>query len=363
MVFSIGYDNTESESKFYITYKYKKYGEIISKLLNIYPIQKQLEVEFNTIKSPFSMKYAFSFRNIFFYKFANSLWTMDFELFSKKKAVRMVNFDVLPGVKFSFSNNSNNFPLTLNIKHGRYQASRDQIFEKYDFRQIIPSLLPYSATSVSAVHTNYRELKLINDKKLFMIYRAKIGMNKIHLFEDNIKLSGKYKFLFAFNVFDKFDINFTNETLLQKSFILKSNKDHIKPHILSGFDCFSKILGMNIISSEQSHVLNPGTTVCLRNNLTVRLSNFSFFKDNDIAKLIEPFFSLETIFLPFTDKKNLSEVTVMDYFRFIFTFGISLKIADSAYLDFMFYTSGINVPVKQDNINKFRLQLDISTNL
>ena len=96
----------------------------------------------------------------------------------------------------------------------------------------------------------------------------------------------------------------------------------------------------------------------------MRLSNFSLLKDHDIGKLIEPFFSLETIFLPFpSTNKNISEITLKDYFRFVFTLGLSLKISDGAYLDFMFHTGGINVPIKLDSINTFRLQLDISTNL
>ena len=360
MVFSIGYDNTESESKFYITYKYKKYGEFISNLLKMPPVQKELAIEFNTIKSPFSMKYAFSFKNLFFKNFRNSLWTMDVEIFSKKKLVRMVNFDILPGIKFSFNNNSDNFPISFSLKHGMYQASRDQIFEKYDITQVIPSLLPYSATSMSVIHNNSRDINISNHS-IFLIYRGKIGLNRIHLFEDNIKLSGKFKMLYKLNVFDKFDIDFTNETLLQQSFILKANKEHSNHHVLSGFDCLSKILGMSVVSSEQSHILNPGTKFCIKNNFTIRLSNFSYFKDNEIAQIIQPFFGIESIYLPYTDKNK--DITFKDYLRLLYTFGISLKIADSVHLDFMLYTSGINIPINHANVNKFRVQLDISANL
>ncbi len=362
MIFNIGYDNTESESKFYITYKYKKYGQFLSNILKTPTVNKQLEVEFNTTKSPFSIKYALNFKNIFFYKFPSSLWSLDMEIFSKKKIVRMVNFDVLPGFKFSCSSNSPTFPLTFNIKHGRYQAARDQIFERYDFQKIIPSLLPYTSSSFSVVHENFKELNIYKDRKNPMfIYRGKIGLNRIHNFEDNIKLSAKLKSLFTVKVFDKFDVNISNESVVQKSFLLKTGEED-SHHVLSGFDCFSKILGMNIVSDESSHILNPGTTFSARNQLTLRLSNIAMLKDSDLAKVIEPFITVESIFLPYFNQTR-EQFLLSDFFRFVLSFGISLKIADTAYLDFMLYTKGFNVPVKQESINRFRLQFDFSTSL
>lgn len=121
----IGFENTEGESKFYINYTNKNYGQILSNYFNRNLGNKQLEVEIHKTQSAFSSKYGVLFNNVFIFPLWNKVWGVDLELASKKKNIKLVNFEISPILKLKFTNED--YPLDFLFKFCNLEASRTQI--------------------------------------------------------------------------------------------------------------------------------------------------------------------------------------------------------------------------------------------
>jgi hypothetical protein len=385
MVLKLGYDNTEFDQTFYITHVNQNWHKFISKITNQFGINKKLEVQFNTTKSPYSLKYAFKFNNLFFYRINKNynlnnffdILSFDIEIAQKKKMIKLINFDILPVVKFSINNDSEKFPCSLDFKFGNYQASRIQYYDtnrNYDFSKVIKSMLPYFRTGVS-LNTHQSNNLNLWDRDVHLIYKASAAINRIHNYEDNIKLSTTIKTLFDLCSLyrNKFTIGFTNELIIKKSFIREnmlefqklikeenikhSNREYSQHHVLSGYECHSKLVGINFLNTET--LIENGSNFHIHNVSVFRLKNIPYLS-GEVLSRIEPFFGFETLFIPefkqqiFDFKKS---------FRLVYSLGISLRLTDYMYVDFSIYTSSKNTKFKKDLLNRFRINLDISTSI
>jgi hypothetical protein len=364
MVFKIGYNNTESESKLYFRYEYKKYNILLNKFLNQNLNNNNslpLIIDLNIIKSATTTKIGTTLKNILQFKLLdNNIFTLDLDLSSKKKIIKYVNLDILPLIKFTLTNNNNN--IELNLKTGKYQGSKEQLFNNnYDYSNILQSLLPYNKSSLSLKYTN--DYILYNN--ILLLYKYKITLNKINNYENNIKGLISLKTIFDINNFNLFTLGISNEIKLRNAIIYKYNKNKNKinntinsNHITSTYECKSKILNLNINNIDNNTNIinnNDNNTYYIQNNLILKLKDLPFIKQNELLNRINPYIGIETIY---------------PNFRFIYTLGIALQINEYMSIDLSFYTWTNNKyknnkkDKERDNIiNRFRVNLEISTSL
>jgi hypothetical protein len=373
MGFKIGYNNTESDSKFYCRYQYNKYYILLSKLTKQSNIKKPLVLDFHITKSATELKYGLNFRHFFYYNFFDkNLWTFNLDLSTKKKMIKFVNFDILPIIKLSASNTD--IPLTLSLKHGKYQGSREQIFENYDYSQVLKSMLPYHRTGLNLSHMRYYDFNFLNRDVLF-IHKYKLGYNCIHNYEDNLKTSISFKTLFDIKEFKFFTLGLSNEIVIKNSFInpiskYKSSqvndKDFNPHHITSFFECRSKILGFNILNDDKT--IDNGVKFYIRNNTIVKLKDIYLIKQNDLFNRLNPYMGIETLFYPIKKENghnnNIPSLDWKNSFKFVFTAGLSIQVNNYMSVDLSFYTWAKNTPKLNKNmLNKFRVNMEISTNI
>jgi hypothetical protein len=388
----IGYDHKDSGETLYLKYPFKKYPLLISKITGQEGINKPLIIKLDHTKSPYSLKYGAKFQNIFYYRLNHSndkdnslLQLLNFNLYlsQKSKLIKLVNFDVSPIIKLSMQNISSYFPFSLSFKCGTYQASRIQHFdsaeyEYYDISKVLKSMLPYFRTGVSLKHNRDFEFNFLN-KKFDVMTRHIMALNRIHNYEDNLKLSTGVKIYF--DIFEEvkklFLLRVCNEFTIKKAFIspyknLKSkfgNEDSTniskkvkEHHVLSGYECHSKLLEMNLLNIE--NVIENGSDFYLQNQITFRLKEIPYLKDNEILTRVNPYFSFETIFLPLYKKvgnkdKNY-EIDFKNSFRYIYTLGLSIALNEYMHINFALYTGASeNAKIKKEHLNRFRITLSL----
>jgi hypothetical protein len=388
----IGYDHKDSGETLYLKYPIKKYPLLISKITGQEVINKPLIIKLDHTKSPYSLKYGAKFQNIFYYRLNPSnnkdnslLQLLNFNLYlsQKSKLIKLVNFDVSPIIKISMHNISSYFPFSLGFKCGTYQASRIQHFDSadyqyYDISKVLKSMLPYFRTGISIKHNKNFEFSFLN-KKFDVMTRHIIALNRIHNYEDNLKISTGVKIYF--DIFEEvkklFLLRVCNEFTIKKAFIshyknIKSKfanddsgnisrkvKEH---HVLSGYECHSKLLEMNLLNIE--NVIENGSDFYLQNQITLRLKEIPYLKDNEILTRVNPYFSFETIFLPFYkkigNKDTNYEIDLKNSVRFIYTIGLSIALNEYMHINFGLYTGASdNAKIKKEHLNRFRITLSL----
>lgn len=400
MVFKLGYNNTESESKLYFRYEYKQYNLLLYKFLKHQSLialnNKPLIVDFNIIKSATTTKVGTIFKNILFFNFNNysifkgnnnnninnnnsNVWSLDLDIATKRKMIKYVNFDILPIIKLSFNNV--NIPLTINIKTGHYQGSKEQIFDNYDYSLVLKSLLPCFKSSVSIVNTNSY---LLRSNDILFLYKLKLSGNKITNYESSIKGLISLKAIFDLKQFKLFTLNVCNEMKLRNAYIIKtnnSNKNKVNNkldvntnHVTSTYECKSKICNFNILNDNDNKIIDNGLNYFIQNNLILKLKDLPLFKQNEMLNRINPYLGIETIFHPLLSfnndnhKNKRHSFDFNNYLKFIFTVGVSLQINEYVSIDLSFYTWTLKNSKQQTNkddniINRFRVNLEISTNI
>ena len=387
----IGYDHTDSGETFYIKYPFKKYPQLISSITNQELINKPLIFEFNQTKSLYSLKYSMKFQNIFSYRLGRQnsddflqLLNFNLQLATETKMIKLINFDVSPIIRLSFQNSSSTLPFTCAFKLGKYQASRTQNFESkdvesVDFSKLVKSMLMHYRTGLSLSYNKDFTGDLFG--KIFEnSSKIKLCFNRIHNYEDNLKLTATHKTFFdlykEFNYFLKLRIS--NEFTVKRSFIRPSSnlfgsqekkskntfpnssiyKEH---HVLSGYNCHSKLLEISLLNTENS--IDNGCDFVIQNVFTTRLKEIPIFKNNEVLSRINPYFSLETLFLPnqlnspdgFKTLKDLKKTC-----RYVYTAGLSIALNDYMHIDLAFYSGASeNVKIKKELLNRFRININI----
>jgi hypothetical protein len=210
--------------------------------------------------------------------------------------------------------------------------------------------------------------------------KIKLCFNRIHNYEDNLKLTATHKTFFdlykEFNYFLKLRIS--NEFTVKRSFIRPSNylfgsqastsknsfsnssiyKEH---HVLSGYNCHSKLLEISLLNTENS--IDNGCDFVIQNIFTTRLKEIPIFKNNEVLSRINPYFSLETLFLPnqlnspdgFKTLKDIRKTC-----RYVYTAGLSIALNDYMHIDLAFYSGASeNVKIKKELLNRFRININI----
>lgn len=359
--FRIGYENNQEESKFYVNYKNINYGQFLSKYFNRYLGNRPLEVELHTTKSAFSNKYGLLISNVFLFPHKDKIWTVDLELASKKKNIKLVNFEITPILKLKLNNED--YPLNFSFKYCNLEASRTQIFSKYDYSSILQSLFPFQRFVISTNHLNSTSVKLFR-KYLSIIYKGKVSFSKLIGLEDSLKLHTGIKLLYDIP-FSNFNLGLSNEFVMKKSFILKNKVSSLNNesgtgvnHLVSLINCNSKILTMNI--HHDDNAINCGSDFYAQNLINLRIKDISWFKKKEILERIEPFLSLETIFSP-----SLNNYNFIDNFHSFLNMGIAVRINEVLSLDFALKTIALTDKCKIDmkSIGNFRILLNISTSL
>lgn len=366
MVLKIGYDNTESENKVYIRYNNLYYSEFLSRLLKENKkINRNLEIELSKINSAFGLKYQALIKNFFFFSVNKHIYSFEAEVSQRYKMSKLVNFEMSPHIKLICKNNK--FPITLSLKYFNIQSSRSQVLlEGNDFSKVVKSLLPYDVTCLSVLHQNSKDFKLFDRNNLF-IYKLKCSYGKIQNYEDFIKLSFGYKLLLDIPLpFDWFSLSLHIDNQLKKSFsfdnyVKKSNKENdekfnIKSsHVLSNFDCYSKLLGVNILSREG--IVDNGVNFYIHSNTSFRIKDIKFLRDYELLNRLEPYFGLEGVYRPTEDDSIKKRISL------IYSCGLSLKLQDYLYIDFMLKSWSYNSHIDHDKVNRFRMGVEISTNI
>lgn len=387
----IGYDHKDSGETLYFKFPFKKYHLLIHKLTGQKDINKPLMFKLDHTKSSYGLKYGAKFQNIFYYRINpensdKTLQLLNFNLIvsQKTKLIKLVNFDVSPIVKLSMHNVSSQFPFNLSFKFGKYQGSRIQHFDNteqdnYDLSKVVKSLLPFYRSCLNLSHSRDFTLNF-NNKPVEILTKCSCSLNRIHSYEDNIKLSTNVKIYYdIYEEFKKlFRLRICNEFSIKKSFIISNKKNKKKDfyedsnygnvskvykenHILSGYECHSKLLEMNLLNLD--NVIDNGSNFYLQNVLTLRLKDIPSLKDKEILSRINPYFSLETIFLPIYTKgvkDKSSEIDFKNSFRYIYTLGVSLSLNDYMHINFGLYTGASNnTKIKKDLVKRFRITLSL----
>jgi len=367
MTFNFGINNQNSENSFTLGYTNKNYTERLSKLLGIEDFKTPMRVDLVFSRSSFFSKYALDFKNPFFFKLFNDKWTTDFEINSKTKKIKYVNYDILPSFKLTAKNTV--IPISLYLKHANYRASAEQDFGAYDYSQLLKSLLPYERTSIgikfedvynfkakpeqpiadnnhninqspsrpksNPIHENIESLVEPTFDGL-LAYKLKLNLNRIKCYEDSLKLRATAKLFKHIPFTENFAFSVTNELSLKNSFIFNAKGDGkpvdsnsglnsnigtfnvsssgeadsnvINPyHILSTNEAHSKILDLNINNIYRE--FNVGNKFCLTNHLQVKLKNISLLRQKTLFSYLCPFIGFETIFVPCFDKSFYSNAS------------------------------------------------------
>jgi hypothetical protein len=376
MTFNFGINNQNSENSFTMGYSNKKYTEKLSKLLGIEDFNLPMRVDLVFSRSSYFSKYTLDLKNPFFFKLFSDTWTTDFEINSKNKKIKYINYEILPS--FKLATKSTSVPVSLYIKHANYRASAEQDFGSYDFSQLLKSLLPYDRTSIGVkfedifdfkiksapeIFANDKDHKIVINKRRsskdqsenkqevnnksgldnLLVYKLKLNYNKIKGYEDAVKFRANGKYFKDLENGEKFTLGFTNETSLKNSFIFNakgagrildssinnanissfniSSEDAniINPHhILSTNEAYSRILDLNINNVYKE--FNVGNKFCLTNHMQIKLKNIQYLRDFSLFQYLCPFVGFEAIFVPVLDKnfystskRNLPIYKMIDY--------------------------------------------------
>lgn len=374
MVIKLGYDNCDSENKLYASIKTMYYAELISKLLNEKKrINRPLDIQLSKTTTAQGLKYDCAIKNFFFFRLSKYIFTFDFDVFQKTKMNKLVNFNMSPGIKLTLSNNK--LPFDFSYKYYSIQPSRDQLFDGNDYSRILNSLLPYKVNVLSFSHNSAQDFQLFNFNQLFF-YKLKFSFGKISNFHDFLKMTLGYKVVLKLPTYtDLFGLSLHSENFLKKSLSFESKKSYNATnsgessntennkhtynytHIISNFDCRSKLLGIDLFAKEG--VIDNGCNFYIQSSNSLRLENIKIFKDIDILNRIEPYFGIEGIYFPNKSFKNIREI--INNVSLIYSLGFSLKIQEYMYLDFIFKTWSNNDSFDENKINKFRLNIEFST--
>ena len=343
-----GFDNLENGKKIFVKYNKKNYNKFLEKFTKQKNDNENLNIKFYKFINNDENKYSIKLKNFFFYKFnnriLNDLLRFNFEFSTKNKNFNNINYSVLPLCKFSINK-------LIVFKYGKYSCNKNQlIFDKNQFENIYFNKnknVNFSKIFPSMIATKRFEIyfnKNFNINNNFN-YNFKFAYNNIKKKEENIKIKNYFKFKFNYNFFNFFDIFFYNNFSIKKSFIF--NKKTNFNHFLSFFPLKSKILEMNIANDYINNIIKTGNDFFLYNFTNIKFNLLFLNKHFNLTSKIFPFINLETFILP---KKN-------KMFKFIFSFGIGLKIQENIFINFDIFTKTKNIQIQNKFINRFRLKI------
>jgi hypothetical protein len=351
--------NSDFENNYFgISHNFRNYHRFISKITEQRYEPTPLTLSLKMVNSSEFNKWDLKFKNLFFYNINENLWKLHFYVNYTNKKIKYINFEIFPNFKVIFSNN--NLPIKFTLKHGQYQAARNQNIADYDFSNIVHSMLPYNKTGIN-IQTFYRNNYFINRDPLLVLSRYKAAYNKVHNFEDNVKLSTSLKGVYEIQrATDLFNIQLCNQLTVKKSFIgILDNRQHTEAHITSGYDFRSKILGFNFL--ERDSVIDNRIDFMAQNYFEIRLKDLWFLRSKGIA-IFEPFIGLETLFVPHYDKGN--KLLWNNSFKFIINTGLSVRLNENLTFDISLYTWAKSTPkIKDSLVNRIRININFSSNL
>ena len=223
-------------------------------------------------------------------------------------------------------------------------------------------MLPYSKSALGIEYFHRDNYNFLNNP-LFSIIKVKGAYNKIHSFEDNIKILSSIKSIYEINnLTDHFKIQLTNQLNVKKSFIgildRKKKNDTKDNHITSGFDFRSKILGINFM--ERESIIDNRSDFIIQNHFELRLKDFEFLRKRNIA-VFEPFIGFESIIVPHYNREKINWETSL---KFIFNAGISIRLNEHMTFDISLFTKAKSQPeIKPNLINRIRINVNINSNL
>ena len=404
----IGYDQLDNGEKIYFKLPLNFYGKCISKITKQNIPEEKSILKFYKHSSSSGNKYAFKFKNFFYFKLnqetmnnknkklyknnnnnidnnkdnkdkinnivtknnsietnkndneckkesncvccdsdntiKDKIYRFNLEIAKKSKIINSINFEMNPLLKISLNN-------LLKFKYGNYHGSSKQ---PVLFNNIISNNKEhYDFSSIFPSMIPYKRFGFSFNKNFYSstqrnLHNLKISYNKIFEYESNIKLSNILKSNYIFNIQNFCNILFSNELLIKKSFVfLKKIKYN---HLFSNYHIKSKIVDMLI--EQKNNEINNGNNFYIQNTTFLRVSDLPIIRNFDLTKKIMPYFALESIFIP----RNSSNFK--DFFKFIYNFGISLHLKDRLFVDFSFLTGATkNISIKKKYINSFRIKL------
>ena len=272
----LGYDQLDNGEKIYAKIPLSFYGKFIDKITKQNIPGEKTFLKFYKYSSSSGNKYAFKFKNFFYFKLnqetlnnnnkkrtkqnniidnnnscnnkttdekkllepekikeegktgcdccnnnnntddiKEKIYRLNVELSKKSKIINCINFEMNPLLKLSLNN-------LIKFKYGCYQGSSHQpvLFnniisnnkEQYDFSSVFPSMIPYKRIGVS-FNKNFYSSTLRN------MHNLKLSYNKILNYESNIKISNILKSNYIFNFQNFCNILFSNELTIKKSFV------------------------------------------------------------------------------------------------------------------------------------------------
>ena len=382
MSLKLGIENDESGSKFIVEYTNKNYTKNLSNILGTKIFNEPLKASFIISGSSYYFKYALNLKNFFFIQLNEKIWSSNLEISSKKKMIKLVNFDILPVIKFTTTNNE--YPLSISLKYANYRGSSEQHFGNYDYSQILKSLLPHNRIGIGIKYEDSidfnENISGKNLKENLLLYRFKIKSNKIFNYENSLKFIFSTKYLKDFDILNQCSLGLSNETHFKTSYIFNeknnikgnegSNSDDIisfnPNHLLSANEAISRILGVNVSGLQKE--INLGQNFYISNYTHLKLKNFKFLEEYGFLYLIEPFIGFETLFVPtylknnkkVTNNYSLSSINLAKSFKLIGCMGISIKVHESMSIDFTLKTSAKNIDnIDTSLINKFRMNMNL----
>jgi hypothetical protein len=352
--------NTDfGNNHFGISQNFRNYHHYISKLTDQTYTPTPLTLRLKMTNSTDFSKWDLRFKNLFFYNIGSNLWKLHFHLNFTNKKIKYINYDVFPNCKAIFS--SDTVPLKFTLKHGQYQASRNQNIVDYDFSKVIQSMLPYNKSGASLQYL-FRDNFWLGRDPVYILGRTKVAYNKIHNYEDNIKLSGSVKCIYELQrLTDLFTVQLSNQVNVKKSFLgMLDSRQFTEPHITSGYDFRSKILGFNFL--ERDSVIDNRIHFMAQNYFEIRLKDLWFLKSRNIA-VFEPFVGFETLFVPHYDSTG-SKLLYNYSLKFILNTGLSIRLNDALTFDISLYTYAKSTPsIKPDLVNRIRININFSSGL
>ena len=336
-----GIDNLNGENRISAGKTFKTYPSFLKSISSARIRNVPLDVEFKASHSLFNSKLLLTFQNLFPFSYDNHKYNVHFEIGEKEKVMKQARFSILPSFKVSLVNETDN--VQFSAKHGSYLAKRNQEFSNYNYRELLHSISPFSK-NVLKLTKGYNFSKGSLHHRTFI----KGSLASVPGIENSIKLSGTSNLTYEYNQNDAFNFELSNVLSLKRAFVFGNHRQN---HISSNYDCYSKLLGVNLFNLD--HKLNIGTTLLCQNVTTLRLTDLPYCKGHEFFGRITPFVSIETIY----DGKTWPNKTLV-------TSGISLKLGQQAFIDFCFFTKASqNTGLENDKINKFRIQLNISGEL
>jgi hypothetical protein len=92
----------------------------------------------------------------------------------------------------------------------------------------------------------------------------------------------------------------------------------------------------------------------------MRLKDFAFLKKKGLA-VFEPFFGVEALFVPVYNK---DKINFNNSVKLILNAGISIRLNEHMTFDIALQTwAKSNPPIKKELLNRFRINVNISSNL